>query len=66
MKKPHDIVGAHGRARITWNRDWSEFRVRLNNNPASDYFTNEYQDARETAEYLVNTAPVQANACFHL
>lgn len=52
MRKVESITGAKGTAVVHRDAQWDEYRVRLNGQPSSDYFTSDKGDAQTTARTM--------------
>ena len=57
------VHGADGSiAKVYFNAFWNEFIVRLNDDKASDYHTDDKEDALDTAFVMVNRKRVRYNS----
>ncbi len=65
MRKVHSYEFNNVKAVVYRDAEWEEFRVRLYEdgklNEAADYFTDDKEDARDTAFAMVNAARTQIN-----
>lgn len=53
-RKREKLVQGNHHAVVAYSTEWQEFRVRFNDKPESDYFTDDKQDAYDTAKFVLD------------
>jgi hypothetical protein len=61
-RKIYEKSEAGHTVKIYWDRDWSEYTVRLDGYKPGEYYTTDKQDATETALAMLSTTTNQKGA----